>query len=330
MTDNNAKLEHVLHLAGYTPGRLAEALEVDEKTVLRWLAGATRPYRRHRYAAAQLLGVDPRELWPDPVQPDAPPASDLVTVYDSRLDVPDAVWLDLTATPGPVDILDNNLTWLADNHPLLVAELACHSLQGLAVRVALQDPDLVDTSSDSDQLYAAALARRSLADLDPLLDADRAIRTQIRLHRGVHVSIYRFGDQMLVQPHLPALTETLAPVWHLRHATDAGPFDRHLAALTRVWQAATPLPKHKRDVPGDGPTLIPPELAGEEGPRADASRARARANIRRIVLNLRDDTQSVHYSLGPELDELLIPAADADSRARAARRAARHPQTQRR
>lgn len=88
MTDNNAKLEHVLHLAGYTPGRLAEALEVDEKTVLRWLVGVTRPYRRHRYAAAQLLGVDPRELWPDPVQPDAPPANDLVTVYDSRLDVP--------------------------------------------------------------------------------------------------------------------------------------------------------------------------------------------------------------------------------------------------
>ncbi|HVA61913.1 MAG TPA: helix-turn-helix transcriptional regulator [Mycobacteriales bacterium] len=313
-TSRNAALAHLLHLAGHTPRSLAERIGVDEKTVQRWLAGTTTPYARHRYAAARLLGVEPADLWP--AETTGSCDSDLVTLYDSRLDIPDDVWATTIGAPGSVDILANDLTWLAESQPLLLAELACNALIGATITVALLDPEHVDTTSDVGALDAAARSRRSLHDLDPLLDIDRAIHSQVRVHGATPVTIYRFGRQMFVQPVLPGLSDSLAPVQHLERKTDAGPFDRYLAYLRHIWQQATPVPKHRRDAPSSGLQLIPPELAGEEGARADAFRARARVDIRRIVLNLSDESMSVLYDLGPELTQLLMPAVAARGRRR--------------
>lgn len=62
-------------------------------------------------------------------------------------------------------------------------------------------------------------------------------------------TIYRFGRQMLVQLTLPGVDDSLAPVHHLKRNNEAGPFDLSLAFVRRVWQHATPVPKHRRDTP---------------------------------------------------------------------------------
>src|SRR6266536_2778252 len=43
---------------GQTPDKLAEAMQVDAKTVERWITNGRMPYRRHRLEVATFLGVD--------------------------------------------------------------------------------------------------------------------------------------------------------------------------------------------------------------------------------------------------------------------------------
>lgn len=65
----NDRLRTALLERGVTPAGLAEAIEVDPKSVERWINGRT-PYRRHRYAVATHLGVDEVYLWPDALSRD--------------------------------------------------------------------------------------------------------------------------------------------------------------------------------------------------------------------------------------------------------------------
>jgi hypothetical protein len=260
--------------------------------------------------------VDRRDLWPDAVVPPGARGSDLVTLYESRLDIPNGLWTDLTASPGDVEILTTDLRWFLDNHPILGAEMNCHALEGARIQLSLLDPDHVDSHSSAEALETAAAVRRSLATLDPMLDIDRAINTQIRLHSGSPLTIYRFGSEMLVHHVLPGLPESLAPAWHLRRTVEGGPFDRYLVHLRHIWSRSSPVPKHRRDMPPGGPQLIPPELIGIDGARADACRARARAGLRNVLTTWMDDSRPVSYDLGPELFELLLPAVGEHERLR--------------
>ena len=60
----NERLRTTILEKGLTPVELAASLNVDPKSVERWISGRT-PYRRHRYAVAAKLGVDEAYLWPD-------------------------------------------------------------------------------------------------------------------------------------------------------------------------------------------------------------------------------------------------------------------------
>lgn len=56
---------------GMTPEQLAQVIEVDPKTVHRWLGGRV-PYPRHRAAIARALDTPEYLLWPDDVPAPAP------------------------------------------------------------------------------------------------------------------------------------------------------------------------------------------------------------------------------------------------------------------
>jgi len=296
----NSALEHHLLEAGLTPARLAEVLGIDEKTVQRWLAGRCRPYPPHQYAVATALRVDRRNLFPDPVAGPGATGNDLVTLYDSRLDIPNELWTELTTAPGDVEILTTDLRWFLENQPVLSAEATRHALEGASIHIALLDPDNADSTSNARTLEIAASVRRSLAILDPLLDIDRAINTQIRLHTGSPLTIYRFGSEMVVHHALVGLPDSLAPAWHLRRTVEDGPFDRYLAHLRHVWRDSTPVPKHRRNLSTGGSQRIPPELVDVDGARADASRARPRASLPNVLTTSMDDSWTVRYESWPE------------------------------
>ncbi|MBH0776667.1 helix-turn-helix domain-containing protein [Nocardia bovistercoris] len=60
----NLRLREAVLKAGFTPERVAEKLQVDPKTVERWIQTGRTPYPRHRYAVAALVGVSVAELFP--------------------------------------------------------------------------------------------------------------------------------------------------------------------------------------------------------------------------------------------------------------------------
>ncbi|WP_043676201.1 hypothetical protein [Nocardia vulneris] len=48
-----------------TPEQLARKIEVDPKTVQRWITQGRTPYPVHQFAVAVAIGVPERELWPE-------------------------------------------------------------------------------------------------------------------------------------------------------------------------------------------------------------------------------------------------------------------------
>lgn len=61
----NDALRAALHATGQTTESLAETVGVDPKTTMRWLTEGRIPYPRHRAAAAEALGKDISDIWPD-------------------------------------------------------------------------------------------------------------------------------------------------------------------------------------------------------------------------------------------------------------------------
>jgi len=68
----NENLKTALKDAGLTAEEFAAIIQVDPKTVQRWVAGTATPYPRHRQATARALDTPEQRLWPDtaPSPPD--------------------------------------------------------------------------------------------------------------------------------------------------------------------------------------------------------------------------------------------------------------------
>ncbi len=61
----NERLRAALLERGMTPAALAAELDVDPKTVERWITAGRLPYRKTRYQVATLLRTDETIMWPD-------------------------------------------------------------------------------------------------------------------------------------------------------------------------------------------------------------------------------------------------------------------------
>lgn len=61
----NENLKSALKNAGMTPEEFASIIQVDPKSVQRWIAGTTTPYPRHRAKISRALDIAEHELWPD-------------------------------------------------------------------------------------------------------------------------------------------------------------------------------------------------------------------------------------------------------------------------
>ena len=111
----NEQLKNALRQAGMTAEQFAEIIQVDPKTVQRWIAGRT-PYPRYRTTIAQALDLPEHQLWPDTVPPSrhanpSAPLSEGVEVIGAwgYLDDPGAPnpAAMIAQGDGPIDLLDN-------------------------------------------------------------------------------------------------------------------------------------------------------------------------------------------------------------------------------
>jgi transcriptional regulator with XRE-family HTH domain len=140
----NERLRALLLEQRLTTAKLAEAVQVDAKTVERWIVAGRVPYRKHRYDVAAFFGVDESYIWPDALDNDqilSASESEIVAVYPYRRAVPRDAWGHLFGqAEREIGILAYSCYFLAEDAGVrqLLAEKA---KAGVRVRILLGDPE---------------------------------------------------------------------------------------------------------------------------------------------------------------------------------------------
>ncbi|MFF3667233.1 helix-turn-helix domain-containing protein [Microtetraspora malaysiensis] len=242
----NERLRAALLELGVSIADLATAIEVDPKTVERWITKGRAPYRKHRYAVATHLGMDESYLWPEALtreQVASASESEIVTVYPHRWAIPRDAWGRLFAQANnDIGVLVYSGLFLADDAGI-VQMFGEKAGAGVRVRILLGDPDSPEVAQrGADEGIddgMAARIRNALVLYRPLLGL---AGVEIRLHRTVlYNSIYRGDDQFLVNTHAYGTPAGNAPVLHLRKVLGGGMVATYTESFERVWDQATPV-----------------------------------------------------------------------------------------
>jgi transcriptional regulator with XRE-family HTH domain len=218
----NEHLRTAITRAGLTLEEFADIVQVDVKTVRRWLAGRT-PYPRHRTRVAGALDTTEHALWPNTVpapteSPERgqrmPVVTDVVAGYGYATD---------RDAPNPVDVLraaaerielivPNVMAGIVD---LLLAKAA----EGCHARAIIEDPD---------------------GQVEPLLGIDGI---EIHASPGAgNYGLYRTDEQMLLALHRIGVPSESPPLILIQRRTSRGLFDRLADEFDERWERTTPLP----------------------------------------------------------------------------------------
>lgn len=239
----NERLRSALLQRGHTIEVLAEVCSVDPKTVSRWITGRV-PHRRHRWAVARHLQVDETYLWPNDHRLSAqrqPVRSELVEVYPNRASVPRDVWISLLRDAlKQIDVLVFSGTFFAQSNPHVARMLTERAEAGVRVRLCFGDPrgPAVALRGREEGIgdTLAAKIRASLSYYRPLVDAPGC---EVRLHNTtLYNSLFRYDDQLLVNPHLWGQPASANPTLRLKRTEGAEWFDRYSESFDVVWATA--------------------------------------------------------------------------------------------
>lgn len=242
----NERLRVALAEKGLTPDALATAVDVDPKTVERWISKNRPPYRRHRYAVAALLEIDEGHLWPDAVSPtEAAGASEseIINVYPHRWTVPNDLWRRFfESAEEDIDILIYSGLFLAEDtgiHRVIRAKAEA----GAEVRILVGDPDSEQVARrGADEGIDEAVSARIKNALVLFKRLQNAEGIEFRLHDTIlYNSIFRADDQMLVNTHIYGLAGAQAPVLHLRRVAGGSMVTNYVESFDQVWDGARPL-----------------------------------------------------------------------------------------
>lgn len=246
---SNERLRSALLARGMSVQDLAEVIEVNPKTVERWITQGKVPYRRHQYATASALKVDVTTLWDDSRTVDSAmdlSKAEIVAVYPHQHTVPAGLWREIyTRAENHLDVLVYSGLFLSEDplfHDILKAKVAGTT----QVRILLGDPgsDAVrQRGIDEGHRIMDGKIRNALLNYRPLFESHPDIG--FRLHDStLYNSIYRSDDEMLVNPHVYGIGAYLAPVLHLRRMPGGGLFDTYANSIEQTWGGARPITDH--------------------------------------------------------------------------------------
>lgn len=240
---SNERLRSALLAQGMTVYDLAEAIEVNPKTVERWITQGKVPYRRHQYATASVLKVEVTTLWEDSRTVDS--ATDLskaeiVTVYPHRHMVPVGLWREIYGrAQSHVDVLVYAGLWLSED-PKFIDLLKAKVQEDAQVRVLLGDPGCAAVKQrgiDEGHEIMDGKIRNALMNYRPLFQSHPDIG--FRLHDAtLYNSLFRADDEMLVNTHVYGIGAYMAPVLHLRRLPGGGLFDTYANSIEQTWGGA--------------------------------------------------------------------------------------------
>ena len=137
----NDLLRRALEEARLTEEEVAKRLDVDPKTVRRWLSGRI-PYPRHRATLCDLLDRTADDLWPHLSAPrplPEPPGAQILATYPHRWAVPRAVWQHHFASARQeIGILAYAGLFLAEDQGVM-RTIADKARDGVTVRILLDN-----------------------------------------------------------------------------------------------------------------------------------------------------------------------------------------------
>ena len=220
---------------------VATHLDVDPKTVRRWLSGRV-PYPSSRAALADLVGVDEAELWPQaggPLSGRSRP-EELAAVYPHRCAIPRDVWTRFfESAEHDISVLAYSALFLAEDAGLL-GIIADNAGRGARVRIALGDPDCAAVAQRRQEEgigdAMAAKIRNALTLYRPLMGIEHI---EVRLHEAIlYNSIYRADDQLFVNQHAYGVPAAHSPVFCYRESESGSIAAAYIDSFERVWVSA--------------------------------------------------------------------------------------------
>ena len=242
----NERLRAALLERGVTPDDLAAAIEVDVKTIERWITKSRTPYRRHRYAVASFLRMEETYLWPDALSPEQSASaseSEILNVFPHRSTVPNELWHRFfESAEEEIGVLVYSGLFVSEDMGIQRI-FRKKADAGVRVRILLGDPNSAQVNQrgldEGIDEAAAAKIKNALVLYKPLRGIDGI---EFRLHDTVlYNSIYRADDQFMINTHIYGFTAPHAPVLHLRKVAGGSMVTNYLDSFERVWDSANPL-----------------------------------------------------------------------------------------
>lgn len=243
----NERLRDALLRNGLTPEQVAKAVGVDPKTAERWITMGRTPYQKHRHVIAALVREAETYLWPDAMKPERAAevsGSEVLKVYPHRHSVPRELWTQLldNATQE-IEILVYVGMFLTEDRNIL-RTLTHKAEAGARVRLLFGDPNSAAITRRSveeniGKTTITAKVRQALLFFQPIATVDGI---EIRTHgTTLYNSIYRYDDDMIVNPHVYGFQAPHAPALHLRRLSAGDLFETYSESFEAVWKASKPV-----------------------------------------------------------------------------------------
>lgn len=240
----NQRLRGALLNAGMTAAALADAVQVDPKSVSRWLAEDRIPHPTTRHKVATALQQQETFLWPT-LLPDSEGCADGVVdierVWPTRSAISSETWHALfSKATEALDILVYAGAFLIETLDLADV-LVWKAARGTRIRVLVADPHSTAVSLRAAELSLEWLPQRCQSSLDYLRRVDGI---SLRPHGASHyASLFRFDDLLLANTHAYGIWACHSPVLQVDRASSAKLFDFYTTSFDRTWRSCEPEPR---------------------------------------------------------------------------------------
>jgi len=235
----NHRLRGAMLNAEMSAAALAEAVEVDAKSVARWITEDRIPYPMTRVRVSRVLDQQETFLWPSLLQASNAPdvaAAELDRIWPTRSAISSETWHALfSRATRKIDILVYAGAFLIETLDLADV-LRYKAASGTEVRVLVGDPESAAVQSRAAELSLPWLPERCRSTARCLEPARNEAGLTVRIHGTTYyASHFRFDDVVLVNTHAFGVWSCQSPVLQLQRASTSGLFDLHVGAFENVW-----------------------------------------------------------------------------------------------
>jgi transcriptional regulator with XRE-family HTH domain len=241
----NQRLRGALLHAGLTAAGLAEVVQVDPKSVSRWLAEDRIPHQVTRQKVAAVLQQQETFLWPGLLlgcedEGAAVTAVEIDRVWPVRSAIASQTWHELfNRATRQLDILVYAGAFLIEALDLADV-LVWKAAHGTQIRVLVADADSAAVRIRAAELSLEWLPQRCRSTLDYL----RQVRgISLRQHGASHyASLFRFDDLLLANTHAYGIWACHSPVLQLHKTSSSRLFDFYASSFDGTWRRWGPAP----------------------------------------------------------------------------------------